>query len=160
MKDEPSARHYLISALFLMLVGWGGLALLIFLFNVPPFVWARWAFFVFWFIALAGTALPLTYFLNVRFPTKPPAEPAAIVRQSLWVGVFGATLAWLQLGQIVTLWVWVGLGGGLIAIEYLIRSRERARWRPPDVPMDNPKAEAHFVDAGLPGTAEGHEQPE
>lgn len=127
-----------------MIVGWGGLALMIFVFNMPPLVWARWGFFALWIIALTGTALPVTYFLNVRFPSNPPAEPQAVVRQALWVGVYGATLAWLQLGHLVTLWVWMGLAGGLAAIEYLIRVRERARWHPPvtddeqssDAPLD------------------------
>ncbi len=115
----------------MMLVGWGGLALLIVVFSVPPLVWARWGFFALWFVALTGTALPIVYFLNLRFPSEPPVEANAIVRQAIWVGVYGATLAWLQLAQIATLWIWLGLAGGLIAVEYVLRSRERARWRPP-----------------------------
>ncbi|HEX2698368.1 MAG TPA: hypothetical protein VHM28_11730 [Anaerolineales bacterium] len=131
MDNTPSLRQYLLSSFTLIFIGWGGLVLLIFVFNVPPLVWARWGFFALWFIALAGMALPIVYFLNLRFPSDPPAEPNAILRQALWVGVYGATLAWLQLGHLVTLWVWMGLAGGLIGIEYLIRLRERARWRPP-----------------------------
>jgi len=45
--------------------------------------------------------------------------------------VYVSTLAWLQLGHLVSLWVWMGLAGGLIAVEYLLRLRERARWKPP-----------------------------
>jgi hypothetical protein len=131
MEPLPSFRNYLYSSLFLFFIGWGGLALMIFVFNEPPFVWARWGFFFLWFIALTGTSLPIMYLLNQRFKSEPPVEPNAIVRQALWVGVFGATLAWLQLGHLVTLWVWMGLAGGLIAIEYLIRLRERSHWKPP-----------------------------
>ena len=131
MDAAPSFRQYFFSALFLMILGWGGLALMLFVFNMPPLVWARWGFFALWIVALTGTTLPITYFFNLRFPSNPPAEPNAIVRQALWVGVYGATLAWLQLGHLATLWVWMGLAGGLIAVEYLIRLRERARWRPP-----------------------------
>ena len=131
MNNEPSFRQYLNSSLILMFIGWGGLALMLFVFDVPPLVWARWGFFALWLIALTGTALPVAYFLNLRFPSNPPADSNAIVRQALWVGVYGSTLAWLQLGNLVTLWVWMGLAGGLIAIEYLIRLRERARWKPP-----------------------------
>jgi hypothetical protein len=138
MREPPTTRQYIVSAVFLMLVGWGGLALLLFVFRVPPLVWARWGFFALWFVALSGTALPVAYYLNVRFPSEPRAEPNAIVRQSLWFGVFGATLAWLQLGHLATLWVWLVLGGGLIVIEFLIRSRERARWNPPEDLEDNP----------------------
>ncbi len=138
MERSPSAGQYISSALFLMLVGWGGLVLLIFVFSLPPLVWARWGFFALWFVALTGTALPLTYFLNLRFPSNPPAEPNAIVRQAIWVGVYGSVLAWLQLGHLITLWVWMGLAGGLIGIEYLMRLRERARWRPPEAEDELP----------------------
>ncbi len=148
MGQAPSTRQYVFSALFLMLVGWGGLALLIVVFGVPPLVWARWGFFALWLTALTGTALPVVYFLNLRFPSDPPAEPNAIVRQAVWVGVYGATLAWLQLGQLATLWVWLGLAGGLVGIEYLVRSRERARWTPPLEGLDPAAAPAHYVDAG------------
>jgi hypothetical protein len=161
MTEAPSARQYVLSGLFLMLVGWGGLALLIFVFSVPPLVWARWSFFALWFIALSGTALPVVYYLNLRFPSEPPVEPGAIVRQAMWVGVYGATLAWLQLGQLVTLWVWVGLGAGLAAIEYVIRSRERARWRPPlERDEEPPAVDAHFVQPDGAPAAQQNEQPQ
>jgi hypothetical protein len=131
MDHTPSFRQYALSAMFLMIMGWGGLALMILVFNMPPLVWARWWFFALWLIALTGTALPVAYYLNIRFPSDPIAEPRSIVRQALWVGIYGATLAWLQLGHLVSMWVWMGLAGGLIGIEYLIRLRERSRWNPP-----------------------------
>ena len=160
MDQGPSARQYVISGLFLMLVGWGGLALLIFVFKIPPLVWARWGFFALWFVALTGTALPIVYFLNIRFPSDPPVEAHAIVRQAMWVGVYGATLAWLQLGQLATLWVWIGLGAGLVAIEYVLRSRERAHWSPPAEQMDDPLPDGHYVDSGEPYTVHGDEPPQ
>ncbi len=143
-----------------MLVGWGGLALVIFVFGWPPLVWPRWGFFVLWFIALTGTALPIVFFLNIRFPSDPAVEPHAIVRQALWVGVYGATLAWLQLGRLVTLWVWVGLGAGLVAIESVIRSRERARWVPPVGGLEDPLEDATRVDTEAAPAAEGDERPQ
>ena len=136
MERDPGAREYLTSAFFLMAVGWGGLALLILVYEVPPFVWARWGFFALWFTALTGTALPIMYFLNLRFPSDPPVEPHVIVRQAMWVGVYGAVLAWLQLGRVMAFWMWMGLGGGLIGVEYLIRLREQARWQPPTIQDD------------------------
>jgi drug/metabolite transporter (DMT)-like permease len=131
MHAAPDTRDYMSSAALLMLAGWGGLVLLIFVFQLPPLVWARWGFFALWFTALSGTALPIAYFLNLRFPSVPPAEPAAIVRQALWVGVYGSVIAWLQLGHVMAFWMWIGLAAGLIAVEYLIRLRERAVWTPP-----------------------------
>jgi hypothetical protein len=77
------------------------------------------------------------YFFHRRFPTEPLAGPNVIVRQSLWVGVYGATLAWLQLGRLVTLYVILGLAGGLIAVEYFIRLREKANRTPPVISDDN-----------------------
>lgn len=135
MNEQPGFRSYLIQSLILATAGWGGLALL--LVYSLPLVPARLAFFILWVMALTGTALPITYLLNRRFASDPPAEPNVIVREALWVGVYGATLAWLQLGRLVSLWVWMGLAGGVIAAEYLIRLRERARWKPP-VDDDNP----------------------
>lgn len=136
MEKPPSLRQYIYSSLFLILLGWGGLALL--LTRTLPTVWPRWGFFALWFIALTGTALPLVFFLNLRFPSDPPVEPNVIVREAMWAGAYGATLAWLQLGHLVTLWVWMGLAGGIIAIEYFIRLREQARWQPPasEYPFD------------------------
>src|SRR5512135_3033974 len=160
MGQPPSARQYVFSGLFLMLVGWGGLVLLIMVFSVPPLVWARWGFFVLWFTALTGTALPIVYFLNLRFPSEPPAEPNALVRQAIWFGVYGATLAWLQLGQLATLWVWIGLAGGLVAIESVIRSRERSRWTPPAGIEDAAAPAAHYVSATQPNPPEGDEPPQ
>ena len=101
-----------------------------------PFVWSRWGFFVLGIMALTGTALPIVYFLNQRFPSDPPAESNVIVRQAVWVGVYFATLAWLQLGRVVTLYVVLGLAIGLIATEYFIRLREKSNWKQPTIPND------------------------
>jgi hypothetical protein len=137
-----------MSAVFLMVVGWGGLALMVFVFQLPPVVWARWGFLVLWFTALTGTALPVMFLLNLRFPADPPAAPNVIVRQSLWVGVYGCLVAWLQLGRVMAFWIWIGLAVGLIAVEYLIRLRERARWQPPDAIDDPP--DPSFLQGGEP----------
>ena len=122
-------RTFLPSALVMFIIGWGGLTLLL-IFSLPT-VWPRWAFFVLWDLALTGTAIPVTWFLNLRFPGNPPAGDAVVVRQAIWVGVYGATLAWLQLGAAASLWIIAGLAAGLVAIEVLIRMRERSRWQPP-----------------------------
>jgi hypothetical protein len=131
-------KQYVLPALILMLIGWGGLGLIIFYYQIPPFVWARWGFFALGIMALTGTALPVVYFLHRRFPSAPLAAAQVITRQALWVGVYGATLAWLQLGRLVTLYVIFGLAGGLIAIEYFIRLRENANRPSPANSDDNP----------------------
>lgn len=122
-------KSYFPSAIILILLGWGGMAAVLY-FSLP-FVWSRWAFFVFIIMGLTGTALPVVFYLHKRFPDNPPADSNVIIRQSLWVGVYGATLAWLQLGRLVTLYVILGLAGGLVAAEYFIRIREKANRRVP-----------------------------
>jgi len=146
MGEQTSFRPFVLSSIFLFLIGWGGLILIIFVFNVPPLVWARWGFYVLGMMGLTGTALPIVYFLHRRFPSDPPAESGVIVRQALWVGIYGATLAWLQLGGLVTIYIVLGLAGGLILAEFLIRLRERSRWKPP-----NPRSRI--------STHETHDQP-
>lgn len=131
MQHNLSLREFLPSAITMLVVGWGGLILMIYVFQIPPVVWARWGFYVLGILALTGAALPIMYLIHTRFPSHPPIESHAVTRQALWVGVYGATLAWLQLGHLVSFYVGVGLAVGLAAAEYFIRLRERARWRPP-----------------------------
>jgi hypothetical protein len=131
-------RPFAIASFYLALVGWGGLLAVIYL--ALPLVWYRWGFFVLLLLALTGSALPFVYFFHWRFPAERPAESSVIVRQAVWFGVYGVTLAWLQLGRLVTVYVILGLAGGLIAIEYFLRLRERARWTPPVMDDDDQPA--------------------
>jgi len=136
MDEQLNFKPFALSSLFLMIVGWGGLYLLVN--ETLPLVWQRWGFFVLVLMALSGTLLPIVYFLHRRFPGEKPVDANVIVRQAMWFGVYGATLAWLQLGRLVTVYVILGLAGGLAAIEYFIRLRENARWKPPITSDDQP----------------------
>jgi len=129
MDEQLKFKPFGISALILILIGWGGLYYIIT--QTLPYVWPRWGFFVLALLALTGTVLPFVYFFHKRFPDEVPSDASVIVRQALWFGVYGATLAWLQLGRLVTVYVILSLAGGLIAIEYFIRLRERSHWKPP-----------------------------
>ena len=126
---SPNYKSYLLSALVLMLIGWGGLYYIIT--HTLPYVWPRWGFFVLVLMALTGTVLPVVYFFHIRFPAEKSTESNVIVRQAMWFGVYGATLAWLQLGRLVTVYVILSLAGGLVAMEYFIRIREKSHWKPP-----------------------------
>ena len=129
MESSYKFKSFAIPSLLLTIVGWGGLVAIV---NLTlPFVWFRWGFFILLIVAITGTMLPIVYFFHRRFPSGPPVEPNVIVRQAIWFGIYGATLAWLQLGRLVTVYVILGLAGGLIAIEYFTRLREKARWKPP-----------------------------
>jgi len=123
MDDQPTFRPFLFPSILLAVIGWGALILLL---NLSlPTLWPRWSFFALLVVALTGTALPLTYFLNRRFPSTPPAEAAAIVRQAVWAGVYFATLAWLSMGRVLTISLATWIAVGFAVIEYLIRLREK-----------------------------------
>ena len=130
MDEQLTFKPFGISSLLLIITGWGGLYYLIT--QTLPYVWPRWGFFVLTLMALTGVVLPIVYFFHKRFPDETPAKANVIVRQAMWFGVYGATLAWLQLGRLVTVYVILGLAGGLIAIEYFIRLREKSLWTPPE----------------------------
>lgn len=95
-----------------------------------PTVGPRWLFFFLGVLAVTGTALPAIAYLNRRFPTEPPANPSVILRQSIWIGIYIPTLAWLQIGRVLTPALALLLALGLIVIEWLLRLRERSQWNP------------------------------
>lgn len=127
-RTPPPISAYLLAALILSITGWGGLYVLA-TFTLPT-VGPRWLFFFLAVIALTGSALPVVAFLNRRFPSHPPAGVGVILRQSIWVGIYGPTLAWLQIGRVLTPALALLLAIGLALIEILLRLRERSQWKP------------------------------
>jgi len=124
---SPSVFSVLPASLVLAVVGWGGLAGLIV--NTLPTLWPRWLFFFLSVMALTGTALPFAALLNLRFSGQPPATPGVVLRQSLWVGLYFPTLAWLQIGRVLTPSLALLLALGLVLIEVLLRLREKSQWK-------------------------------
>ena len=127
-QSSPPVRKFIPAAIILAALGWGGLYFLV---NLTiPTVGPRWLFFFLSVLALTGTSLPVIAFLNQRFPTNPPVSSGVIVREAIWVGIYFPTLAWLQLGQVLTPALSLLLAVGLLAIELLLRLRERSQWKP------------------------------
>ena len=126
--SSPSVRSTLPAAVLLALVGWAGLTYLFI--TTLPTLGPRWLFFFFSVLAISGISLPVAAFLNRRFPTQPPATQNAILREATLVGIYFATLAWLQLGRVLTMPLILMLAIGLVVIEFLIRLREKSRWEP------------------------------
>lgn len=114
-----------LAGFFLACVGWLGLFFLIR--AVVPRAGARWMFFVLLYIAVAGTVIPLAKFLNERFRGRYPEPPDWVsVRQGLWVGLYVATCAWLQIPRVLNLTIAFFLALSLIVIEIFLRLRERS----------------------------------
>ncbi|OGO29512.1 MAG: hypothetical protein A2136_05850 [Chloroflexi bacterium RBG_16_54_11] len=130
MKSNTSSRvaNFLPAALVLFLLGWGGLIALTI--TTLPTVGPRWLFFFLCVLAITGTVLPITAFLNRRFPSTPPPTPRVVVRQALWFAVYGATLIWLQMGRVLNPALAILLAIGLGLIEFLLRLSEKSQWKP------------------------------
>jgi hypothetical protein len=116
----------LISGVMMMVVGWGGLALLIL--TRPPRLGAElWLFFFLLLAAVTGTVLPIVRYINMRF-TPLSAEPppgGVLVRQSVWIGLFVVVSAWLQILRVLTVPNAFFLALVFIVLEVFLRSRER-----------------------------------
>lgn len=126
--QSPSVRSVLPAAFFLGLTGWLGLAAVL-LFTLPN-IGPRWLFFFTSVLAITGSMLPVVAFLNRRFPSTPTPTPGVIVRQATWMGIYFPTLAWLQIGRVLTPALALLLAVGLILIEWLLRLREKSQWKP------------------------------
>lgn len=124
----PPPSSYYPAAAILAAVGWGSLIMLVFF--TKPTLGPRWLFYFSLVLALTGIALPVIAYLNHRFPSRPPAGPPVIIRQALWVAVFGATVAWLNNGRVYSFTLALILFVGLTTVEFLLRVRERTRYNP------------------------------
>ena len=116
-----------IAAGTLFVVGWGGIIALL-LYAVPT-VDARWVFFLLGLTGLTGTAVPFVVFLSQRFGHR-PITARVLLRRAIWVGAFGVTLAWLQLGRTLSWSIGLLLAAVCIAIEWFVELRARSLWDP------------------------------
>jgi hypothetical protein len=130
MKSNTSPRvaNFLPAALLLFILGWGGLVALAI--TTLPTVGPRWLFFFLSVLAITGTVLPITAFLNRRFPSTPPASSMVVVRQALWFAVYATTIIWLQMGRVLNPALAILLAIGLGLIEFLLRLSEKSQWKP------------------------------
>jgi hypothetical protein len=124
-QDFPKLPVFL-TALFLTITGWGGLAVI--LLTTVPTLGPRWLFFFFLLLGLTGLIMPVVDFFNRRFPSKPRAEADVIIRQSVWFGLYGCVLAWLQFGRILNSGLVIFLAIGIVSIELILRMNERSRF--------------------------------
>jgi hypothetical protein len=134
----PSTRLPLslfVATIILAALGWAGIIYLTT--QTLPTIGPRWLFFAAWLTALTGTAIPFAHYLNKRFAKTLPPD-SVMLRQSLWVGLFGASCAWLQLGRALNWASALLLAAAFIAIEGFLILRDRSK-RPFDDPASTPK---------------------
>ncbi len=123
----PDHVGVLIAAALMTVVGLVGLYLLVTT-QVPRIGGQLWLFFVLLHLAVTGIALPFVRYLNLRFTpiTRRLAPGGVLVRQSVWVGLYVVTCAWLRIPRVLTLPIAILLALVFIGIEAFLRSRERA----------------------------------
>lgn len=126
--DAPPSNRFplslLVATVVLAALGWAGVVFLTT--QTLPTIGPRWLFFAAWLTALTGTAIPFAHYLNKRFSKTMPPD-GVMLRQSLWVGLFGATCAWLMLGRALNWASALLLAAALIAIESFLILRDRSR---------------------------------
>ncbi|MBZ0278465.1 MAG: hypothetical protein K8I60_20120 [Anaerolineae bacterium] len=129
-KIPPDHIGVMAAALVMAVGGWLGLYQLIT--TALSRVGHRWLFFLLLHIAVTGTVLPFVRYLNVRFtPIDAELPPGGVlVRQSVWVGLFVVTIAWLQIPRVLSLPMTFLVGLVFVVIEVFLRSREIANERP------------------------------
>jgi hypothetical protein len=130
---ESIQSSIVVTGIVLAVAAWSGLAWLII--NNMPTVPNRWMFFTFIQIALTGTSLPFVRLIHQRFSSRGglliPAT--VVVRQAFLSGLFVTVCLWLRVPRLLSVPIALLVLGSLIAIEILLRLRERTAWNPDQV---------------------------
>jgi hypothetical protein len=125
----PPFNPVLTTSIILGVIGWIGLIVLV-VFTVPT-LGPRWLMYFLVTLAFSGPALSAMHYLHKRFPAKPVANNAVLVREALWVGIYADVMLWLQFGKALNFAIAAFSAIGLFAVEMLLRWRERNKWTPP-----------------------------
>lgn len=108
----------------------GGAGLFYTITKMVPQIGPRWLFFFCLVLAIAGLMTMPIFFLHKRFPSMPGVDALPILRESVFVGVFVASLVWLQIGRMLSPGLGLILAIALVLAEFLIRLWERSTWKP------------------------------
>ncbi|MCU0476702.1 MAG: hypothetical protein MUC99_11440 [Anaerolineae bacterium] len=123
----PDHVGMFIAAALMGVTAWVGLYWLIF--QNPPHIGGQlWLFFVLLSIAVSCTVLPFVRYFNVRLtPLDRDLPPSGvIIRQSVWVGLYVAVCAWLQIPRALSVAAATLLAIAFIGVEVFLRARENS----------------------------------
>lgn len=128
VKKGSTFGAVLITSIILFAVGAIGLVIL---FNLTvPTLGPRWLMFFLITLAVSGLMLPAAYFINVRFPSTPPAEAGVLLREAIFVAIYVDLIIWLLFGKVLNFAIGLFILVGFALIEFLLRWRERSRFTP------------------------------
>ncbi len=123
-------KGVLIAALFMTIVGWGGLFHL--LTETRPRIGGEiWFFFILLQIAVTGTAIPVFWLYSIRSADddRKTTPSAVIARRGVWVGILTVFCAWLLIPRALSFPIVIALILLFAAIEVFLRNRETAHER-------------------------------
>ncbi len=92
--------------------------------TTDPSAFPRWVFFILLYVAATGTALPLIWILNRRFSQR-LVSGGVLLRESMLIGLWVVTAAWLQMTRTLNLATGFFLALSLIVVEAFLRFRDR-----------------------------------
>lgn len=121
----PDHVGMLIAAALMAVVSWLGLYVL-FTTRQPRIGGEIWLFFVLFSTAVTCTVLPFVRYFNVRLtPLNRELPPSGvIIRQSVWIGLYAALCAWLQIPRALSIPAATLLAVAFIGVEIFLRARE------------------------------------
>jgi hypothetical protein len=108
----------------------GGVGLFYTITETVPQIGPRWLFFFCLVITIAGLMIMPIFFLHKRFPSTPAVDALPILREALFVGIYVATLVWLQIGRMLSPSLGLILAIAFVLAEIVIRLWERSTWKP------------------------------
>lgn len=126
--ELPPFRPVFITSLVLATVGMIGLALLVIL--TLPTLGPRWLLFFLVTLVGSGLIMPIVYYLHKRFPSIPRIGASVLLRESLFAAAYLDLIIWLQFGRVLNFALAVFIAVGFIAVELIIRWRERSQFVP------------------------------
>ncbi len=122
-------KWWLIVSFVITILSFAGLYYLVnYVWPVPenPFARPQLLFLIFMFLGLSSVFVPITAYLNQRFAKAGwfERDRTRLVRQGIWVGLFGVLLAYLQLIRALSWTIAIVLAGVFFLIEMFFLTRE------------------------------------
>lgn len=122
-KQVSGSKRWILYVVLIALLSWLGMLSVIQLSITPA---TKTLFFSLLFAAVTTTTMPVVAYLNARFGKfrDPRLYRVRFVRQSIWLGVFAAVVAWLQARRMLDATVGLILLAVLALIEAFMITRD------------------------------------
>ena len=128
--QAQTSRFMPVLTASILLVSVGVLGLMAFVLFTVPLLGPRWLLFFLVTMLFSGLALPVVFYLHLRFPSNPPVSGRVITREAIFVGIYADILLWLQISKVLNFALVLFITIGFIAIELIIRMTETSRFNP------------------------------